>query len=122
MGLPAEKAQYIHRVGRTARAGKRGRGVLLLSDFEAPFFLNQLRDVKISSAPPLPSSAIPALQVEPSSAASAELLLTWSSLLLSCLGVGGKGIGEMKAMYAIGATFSLLRCGSDRVLICGCRF
>ena len=63
MGLPAEKAQYIHRVGRTARAGKRGRGVLLLSDFEAPYFLHQLRDVNISKAPPLPQAAVPALQV-----------------------------------------------------------
>ena len=63
VGLPAEKAQYIHRVGRTARAGKRGRGVLLLSDFEAPYFLNQLRDVKISKAPSLPQAAVSALQV-----------------------------------------------------------
>lgn len=34
VGLPSDKAQYIHRLGRTARAGKAGRGILLLCDFE----------------------------------------------------------------------------------------
>ena len=63
LGLPADKAQYIHRVGRTARAGKRGRSALLLSDFEAPYFLRQLRDVTVTPAPPLPEIAALALQV-----------------------------------------------------------
>ena len=29
VGQPADKAQYVHRLGRTARAGKQGSGVLL---------------------------------------------------------------------------------------------
>jgi ATP-dependent RNA helicase MSS116, mitochondrial len=37
VGLPSDKAQYIHRLGRTARAGKAGEGVLLLCDFERSF-------------------------------------------------------------------------------------
>ena len=88
MGLPAEKAQYIHRVGRTARAGKAGRGVLLLSDFEAPYFLGQLRDVNIAAAPPLPQAAVPALQagasppaaqpIYPYSTTARALVLPWS--------------------------------------------
>lgn len=40
LGLPSSLEQYIHRLGRTARAGKEGRGVLILADFEQ-FFLNQ---------------------------------------------------------------------------------
>jgi hypothetical protein len=32
-----DKQQYIHRVGRTARAGKSGVGVLVLCEFEAGF-------------------------------------------------------------------------------------
>ncbi|SJX62361.1 related to MSS116-RNA helicase of the DEAD box family, mitochondrial [Sporisorium reilianum f. sp. reilianum] len=44
LGLPSSLEQYIHRLGRTARAGKQGRGVLILADFEA-FFLTQ-SDVK----------------------------------------------------------------------------
>ena len=63
LGLPADKSQYIHRVGRTARAGKRGRSALLLSDFEAPYFLRQLRDVTVTPAPPLSEQAAYALQV-----------------------------------------------------------
>lgn len=35
VGLPSDKAQYIHRLGRTARAGKAGHGILLLCDFES---------------------------------------------------------------------------------------
>lgn len=41
VGVPSEREQYIHRVGRTARAGKQGQSVLLLADFEA-YFLRQL--------------------------------------------------------------------------------
>ncbi|GAK67800.1 DEAD-domain-containing protein [Moesziomyces antarcticus] len=44
LGLPSNLEQYIHRLGRTARAGKEGRGVLILADFER-FFLGQ-NDVK----------------------------------------------------------------------------
>ncbi len=47
MGLPADSAQYIHRLGRTARAGKEGSGLLLLADFEAKF-LGKLRELPIT--------------------------------------------------------------------------
>lgn len=35
MGLPSSREQYIHRIGRTARAGKEGEGWLILSQVEA---------------------------------------------------------------------------------------
>ncbi|RMZ70885.1 atp-dependent rna helicase [Pyrenophora seminiperda CCB06] len=41
VGLPSTTDQYIHRVGRTARAGKDGRAVLVLFEQES-FFLRQL--------------------------------------------------------------------------------
>jgi len=44
VGLPSDKAQYIHRLGRTGRGGKGGGGVLLLSDFEESFLYQQLSD------------------------------------------------------------------------------
>lgn len=34
VGLPSSREQYIHRLGRTARAGKQGHGIILLAPFE----------------------------------------------------------------------------------------
>eukprot|EP00937_MAST-01D_sp_MAST-1D-sp2_P005261 g5261.t1 len=50
VGLPSDRAQYIHRLGRTARAGRGGAGVLLLCDFEA-HFANKLKDLPIKTRP-----------------------------------------------------------------------
>ena len=47
VGQPADKAQYIHRLGRTARAGKEGCGVLLLCDFER-HFMREVKDLPLS--------------------------------------------------------------------------
>ncbi|KAJ0797496.1 putative RNA helicase [Helianthus annuus] len=51
IGLPSDKAQYIHRLGRTGRKGKEGEGILLLAPWEE-FFLSTLRDLPISKADP----------------------------------------------------------------------
>jgi ATP-dependent RNA helicase MSS116 len=48
VGAPSEKAQYIHRLGRTARAGNAGTGVLLLCDFERAF-LKEVEDLDITT-------------------------------------------------------------------------
>ncbi|KAF9520458.1 hypothetical protein BS47DRAFT_1387102 [Hydnum rufescens UP504] len=40
IGLPMDSDQYIHRLGRTARAGNEGRGILLLSN-EETFFMKK---------------------------------------------------------------------------------
>lgn len=37
LGLPASGEQYVHRVGRTARAGNDGRAVILLNENESYF-------------------------------------------------------------------------------------
>ncbi|KAL7520197.1 hypothetical protein ACHAWX_004943 [Stephanocyclus meneghinianus] len=47
VGAPSDKAQYIHRLGRTARAGQAGAGVLLLCDFER-VFMKELEDLEIT--------------------------------------------------------------------------
>ncbi|CAI7865234.1 unnamed protein product [Closterium sp. NIES-53] len=52
VGLPADRAQYIHRLGRTGRAGKEGHGVLLLSPWEKPF-LPRLAGLPITPHKPL---------------------------------------------------------------------
>ncbi|ODN94369.1 RNA helicase [Cryptococcus wingfieldii CBS 7118] len=48
VGIPSNAEQYIHRVGRTGRAGKQGRGDIVLLPFEAGF-LNQLNEVPIKA-------------------------------------------------------------------------
>lgn len=52
VGLPADADSYTHRVGRTARAGKDGRAIILLTQAES-FFLNVNRQFPIE---PYPSS------------------------------------------------------------------
>ncbi|KAJ7068589.1 P-loop containing nucleoside triphosphate hydrolase protein [Mycena amicta] len=53
-GLPANAEQYVHRLGRTARAGAGGRGILILSEAES-FFLRD-RTVNGFGITPVPST------------------------------------------------------------------
>lgn len=53
VGMPADQAQYIHRVGRTARAGKQGQALLLLHDFER-FFLRHIAELPVTQIQPTP--------------------------------------------------------------------
>ncbi|CAJ1351124.1 unnamed protein product [Effrenium voratum] len=46
MGAPRSKEEYIHRLGRTGRAGQEGRGLLLVHEFERGF-LEQLKDLPL---------------------------------------------------------------------------
>ena len=57
--MPSSSDDYIHRLGRTARAGKTGRGVLVLTQYEASAFLNSkvIRDLSISVYAPQPPRA-----------------------------------------------------------------
>lgn len=50
VGLPADADSYTHRVGRTARAGKDGRAILLLTQAES-FFLQVNRQFPIKPYP-----------------------------------------------------------------------
>ncbi|CDF39563.1 unnamed protein product [Chondrus crispus] len=58
VGLPADKSQYVHRIGRTARAGKDGSGVLLLADFEAQSFMRKATDLPIQRIDSLPDTVM----------------------------------------------------------------
>lgn len=42
--VPKESKQYVHRIGRTARAGKEGKAITLLSQRDHEFFKRVLRD------------------------------------------------------------------------------
>ncbi|KAE8229094.1 hypothetical protein CF326_g5945 [Tilletia indica] len=50
VGLPASPEQYIHRIGRTGRAGATGRGVIVLADFESYFLgKGEMRELPLTS-------------------------------------------------------------------------
>ncbi|KAH9625236.1 hypothetical protein KSS87_004517, partial [Heliosperma pusillum] len=51
VGLPSDREQYIHRLGRTGRKGKEGKGILVLAPWEESF-LNSIKDLPISKATP----------------------------------------------------------------------
>jgi hypothetical protein len=57
VGIPADREQYIHRLGRTGRKGKEGQGLLLLAPWEK-YFLGTVKDLSIaeSAVPPVDSS------------------------------------------------------------------
>ena len=46
-----DKEQYIHRLGRTARAGKEGQGMLLVNPFEDRFMTQELRELPLHRVP-----------------------------------------------------------------------
>jgi len=50
VGIPSSGDQYVHRVGRTARAGNEGRAIILLTQRES-FFLKVNRQLPISPYP-----------------------------------------------------------------------
>lgn len=50
VGIPADREQYIHRLGRTGRKGKEGKGILMLAPWE-DFFLSSVKDLPITKAP-----------------------------------------------------------------------
>lgn len=45
IGVPTELANYIHRIGRTARSGKDGKSIIFLCEKELPF-IDQLKKTK----------------------------------------------------------------------------
>lgn len=47
VGLPSDSNQYVHRLGRTARAGKSGSGLLVLTEAEQGF----IREVSLGFIP-----------------------------------------------------------------------
>ncbi|GJM93894.1 hypothetical protein PR202_ga10487 [Eleusine coracana subsp. coracana] len=49
VGIPADREQYIHRLGRTGRKGKEGQGLLLLAPWEK-YFIGTVKDLTISEA------------------------------------------------------------------------
>lgn len=92
LGMPSSKEQYVHRLGRTARAGKTGKGHLILSPFEEVFVRRHLKDL------PLERIDVPNLGQEDTQRAASSLskiepqlssmaYQTWLGYYNSCKGV-----------------------------------
>lgn len=67
VGLPSDREQYIHRLGRTGREGKEGEGILLLAPWE-DYFLDDVKDL------PLEKCSLP--QLDPDVNVKIEACLT----------------------------------------------
>ncbi|KAI9248821.1 P-loop containing nucleoside triphosphate hydrolase protein [Phascolomyces articulosus] len=49
VGIPSSREQYIHRLGRTGRAGNAGEGILVAAPFEDNFIKNEIGDLPLQS-------------------------------------------------------------------------
>ena len=58
IGLPSSRETYIHRIGRTARAGKEGEGVLMLTQWEAREAQRRLEKLPITEDNSVETAAI----------------------------------------------------------------
>jgi ATP-dependent RNA helicase MSS116 len=58
VGLPRERESYIHRLGRTARAGKEGQGWLIVTPFERHEINRRLRNLPITPDESIESAKI----------------------------------------------------------------
>ncbi|KAG2681232.1 hypothetical protein I3760_11G134800 [Carya illinoinensis] len=50
IGIPSDREQYIHRLGRTGREGKEGECILLLAPWEE-YFLDEIKDLPLEKVP-----------------------------------------------------------------------
>jgi len=105
-----DRDQYIHRLGRTARAGMQGRGVLVLADFEKPL-LRELGDLPMTEAVPSalsgPSRTIHAMEnlsrdkeLEKSAQQSYQAWLGFYNSNMKRLRLDRVALVEMAAQYS----------------------
>jgi len=50
VGIPSDREQYIHRLGRTGREDKEGEGLLLIAPWE-DYFLDEIKDLPLQEFP-----------------------------------------------------------------------
>ncbi|CAN8069926.1 unnamed protein product [Agarophyton chilense] len=62
VGLPIDRAQYMHRIEKTSHAEKGGSAVVLLAPFEKERFKTQVSGLSIQQIPKLPKDMMAAMQ------------------------------------------------------------
>ncbi|KIJ60677.1 hypothetical protein HYDPIDRAFT_138942 [Hydnomerulius pinastri MD-312] len=64
VGLPSSSEQYIHRLGRTARAGKAGKGTIILTPAESAFLrTREMSSIPIQPHPTIDLSSLPEINL-----------------------------------------------------------
>ncbi|ORX96557.1 P-loop containing nucleoside triphosphate hydrolase protein [Clohesyomyces aquaticus] len=109
LGLPSATEQYIHRVGRTARAGKDGRAVMVLFENEA-FFVHTNKTLPIKPYPFDISATLnqhyPTIEKaftrvdEESKAKAYQAFLGYNKTYLKKLRLDTKGLVQLANQYA----------------------
>ncbi|KAK3990094.1 P-loop containing nucleoside triphosphate hydrolase protein [Cladorrhinum sp. PSN332] len=105
--LPGERESYIHRIGRTGRAGKEGNGYLLVADVEVPVARSRLPGLPIQRCTDFPEAT-----ADPGStdlAAFADIKDGFSKIpydiqeqmYMSFLGGACKGVGKQEMVDEI---------------------
>lgn len=77
VGVPADKESYIHRLGRTARAGKEGRGIFIVTQPETFFSTWTLKDITFTSLPSDLSSKAQVLSIAEKLESHASIYQAW---------------------------------------------
>ena len=75
VGLPSSREQYVHRIGRTARAGKEGEAWLILNEIEAREARSRLRALPIQANDSL---ELASLDFKSDPSVSTDVQPTWS--------------------------------------------
>ncbi|KAK4193699.1 ATP-dependent RNA helicase cyt-19, mitochondrial [Podospora australis] len=111
--LPGQREDYIHRIGRTGRAGKEGKAYLLASDNEIPVARRRLPGLPIQRCADFPSASIDVSNANPDelppsfkeirgafSKTPSDIIQQWYS---AYLGGATKGVDKQDVIYEINA-------------------
>ena len=109
MGL-TDKNQYVHRLGRTARAGKEGSGLLICSPFELAYMQTELSEMplEVISPPDLSAKTRPGeltieglLQAQETEENMDSAKMAWGAWL----GFYNRCLHQLYSMFVINSSF-----------------
>jgi ATP-dependent RNA helicase MSS116 len=111
VGVPSSRDQYIHRLGRTGRAGKSGGCILLLHDFEQ-YFMKTISDMPLKKLPavafPNAGSAPDALWRQPDPKSGCQAYQAWLGYYNSAKGLGWKKDHLVEMAYRFAESISAI--------------
>ncbi|KAJ3062046.1 hypothetical protein HDU99_005352, partial [Rhizoclosmatium hyalinum] len=121
VGIPTSREQYVHRLGRTARAGTQGTGIILLAEFEAVFLKTHLGDLPIKPHPtPVTTLVTPLVKSQVEAAFTRVSAVTKSQAYQGWLGFYNAwcrefGWRQKEALVEVANRFAVECMGCDEV-------